>query len=148
MRPERPSAKEECPTYSDLLPRLIGDEALAHGPALCVLTHAGLRFSNRVPHGPARCILSVKLRAAIDGRRASSDWPTTVTNALLGRDSSPGNCDPAVIRRLPTTDRIADFGYDSGRGRGHYLNSLIELTGGVLELIRAFGDGVDHASSG
>ena len=31
-----------------------------HGPALCVLRRAGLRFSNRVPHGPARCVLSVK----------------------------------------------------------------------------------------
>jgi hypothetical protein len=62
--------------------------------------------------------LSVKLRAAIDCCRASSDRPATVTTAPLGRDSSPGNCDPAVIRRLPTTDRIADFEYGNGRGRG------------------------------
>src|SRR5450631_2265334 len=54
-------------------------------PWVCVAgpTHlfeeAGVRFSNRVPHGRARCILSVKLRAAIDCRRASSDRPTTVT---------------------------------------------------------------------
>jgi len=30
-------------------------------------------------------------------------------------------------------------------GTGHYLNSKTPLAGGVLELIRAYGDGGDHA---
>jgi hypothetical protein len=32
-------------------------------------------------------------------------------------------------------------------GRGHYLNSQVELAGGVLELIRTFRDRLDDALS-
>ncbi len=49
------------------------------------------------------------VRGAIKCCRASSDPPTTFANAPLGCDSSPENCDPAVIRRLLAAMGIARF---------------------------------------
>src|ERR1700693_3491053 len=57
----RPSGRKDERTRSGLTyewPAI--STSRPHGPALCVLRHAGLRFSNRVPHGPVLCILRFK----------------------------------------------------------------------------------------
>ena len=54
----------------------------------------------------------------IDCCQASSDPPTTVNQRTPSCDSSPGNCDPAVIRRLRINAEIGDFEFKNGRGPG------------------------------
>jgi hypothetical protein len=43
-------------------------------------------------------------------------------------------------------DRL--YGGESGRGSGHYLNSQIDVTGGVIKLIRTQRDSLNRASRG
>ncbi len=64
---------------------------------------------------------------------------------LQSLSTSPGNCDPA------TSVSVQDPGIRIQKlvgGTGHYLNSKADLTGGVLELIRTYGHGGDHAPRG
>jgi hypothetical protein len=71
---------------------------------------------------------------------------TVTTPPLLS--VAPGNCDPVVFSRWQTASEIVNFEYESGRRRGHYLNSPSELGSGVLDLIGTHCDRLEQADAG